>query len=83
MESLVLVTAVVGAVELLRRAKARDYFSAATIIVAGGLGILFGYLGAPGVADVWDGLMTGLGASGLVTVASRLKPDVSRGGEIQ
>lgn len=69
---LVLIPAVVGAVEFLRRLRDRDAFAAATIAVAGGIGALLGAVGAPGVADVYTGLVGGLAASGLVTVADRV-----------
>lgn len=72
MESVFIVTAVVAATELLRRAKVSDWFAVATIVVAGLIGAVAGALDAPGVADVWSGIIIGLGASGLVTVASRV-----------
>lgn len=69
---LVLVPAVVGAVEFLRRLQARDWFAAATIAVSGGIGALLGAVQAPGVTNAYVGLVGGLAASGLVTVASRV-----------
>jgi hypothetical protein len=72
MENLFIVTSVVAATEVLRRAKVSDWFAVATIVVAGVIGAAAGALHAPGVADVWTGIIAGLGASGLVTVASRI-----------
>lgn len=72
MENIFLVTAVVATVEFLRRVKVSDYFAAITILAAGAIGVAAGLLGAPGVADAWDGLVMGLSASGLVTVATRV-----------
>lgn len=69
---LVLIPAVVGAVEFLRRLQVRDYFAAMTIAVSAAIGVLLGVLGAPGVESAWIGLVGGLAASGLVTVASRV-----------
>lgn len=69
---LVLIPAVVGAVEFLRRIQIKDWFAALTILAAAIIGTLLGVLGAPGVADVWSGLVGGLAASGLVTVATRV-----------
>jgi hypothetical protein len=71
MESLFLVTAVVGAVEFLRRCKISDWFAAITIVVSAVIGMVYGGLDGPGVANMWEGLVIGLSASGLVTVASR------------
>lgn len=72
MESLFLVTAVVGSVEFLRRCQQRDLFAAATILVAAVIGALAGYFHAPGVSDVYTGIIMGLGASGFVTVAAKI-----------
>ena len=72
MENVFIVTAVVAATELLRRAKVSDWFAVATIVLAAVIGGVAGALDAPGVASVWDGIIAGLGASGLVTVASRV-----------
>jgi flagellar motor component MotA len=69
---LVLIPAVVGAVEFLRRIQIKDWFAALTILAAAIIGTLLGVLGAPGVADAWSGLVGGLAASGLVTVATRV-----------
>lgn len=72
MESVFLITAVVGAVEFLKRIQARDFFAALTIFVSALIGVLAGFFGAPGVVDVWAGLVLGLGASGLVTTAGKI-----------
>lgn len=71
MESVFLITAVTAAVELLRRLEARDYRAVATILVAAGIGALCGVLGVEGV-DVPTGILAGLSASGVVTIASRV-----------
>lgn len=72
LENLFIVTAVVAMTELLRRAKVSDWFAVATIVLSAVIGAVAGALGAPGVTDVWSGIVAGLGASGLVTVASRV-----------
>lgn len=69
---LVLIPAVVAAVEFLRRVKASDWFAAITILVSACIGVLLGVFGAPGVPDVWAGLTGALAASGIVTVATRV-----------
>lgn len=71
MESLFLVTAVAGVVELLRRLQVRDYFAAITIVAAAGVGALAGVFNVEGL-DVATGIVTGLSASGIVTVASKV-----------
>lgn len=71
MESLFILTAVAGATELLRRLYAKDYIGAITIAVAAGIGGLAAGLNVVDVA-VAEGIIAGLGASGLVTVASRV-----------
>lgn len=75
--SIVLVAAVVGAVEFLRRLQLHDYFAAITIAVSALIGVLCGVFHAPGVVDGWAGLVMGLGASGLVTVASKVNTSVT------
>lgn len=69
---LVLIPVIIAVVEFLRRVKVSDWFAAITIAVSGGIGLLLGLLGAPGVTDGWTGLVAGLAASGFVTAASRL-----------
>lgn len=71
MESIFIVTAVVGFVELLRRLQLRDYFAAITIVGSALIGVVAGLMHAPGVTDAWAGLVIGLGAPGLITIASR------------
>jgi hypothetical protein len=72
MEQTFIVTAVVAAVEFLRRAQVGDWFACASIIAAGAIGAVAGAFHAQGVVDVWTGIVLGLGASGIVTVASRV-----------
>lgn len=71
MQSLFVVTAVVAVVEFLRRLQVKDYFAAITIVVAALIGALAGAFEIEGLT-VATGIITGLGASGLVTVASRV-----------
>lgn len=61
--------AVVGFVELLNRVFDKDYRGAATIAVAGLAGALFS-----GAVDItpFNGLLIGFGASGLVTLGTRV-----------
>lgn len=68
----VLIPVIIAVVEFLRRVKVSDWFAAITIAVSGGIGLLFGLLGAPGVNSGWEGLVAGLAASGVVTAVSRL-----------
>lgn len=70
MESFFVVTAVVAATEFLRRLQVKDYFAAITIVVSAAIGALAGAAGIEGLT-VATGIVVGLGASGLVTVASR------------
>lgn len=72
MESLFLVTAVAGATEFLRRLHVKDYFAAIVIAVSTLIGLACGVFHAPGVPTIWTGIVFGLGASGFVTVASRI-----------
>lgn len=67
MEIASLTFAVVGAVEFVKRVFDKDFRSAAIIVVAGVVGAIL----APQIAVSWfNGLILGLGASGLVTTAS-------------
>lgn len=75
--AILLVTAVAGAVEFLRRVKVSDWFAAVTIAVSAVIGMVMGAMDAPGVPDVWTGLVLGLGASGFVTIASRVNTSAS------
>lgn len=70
--SIFIVFAVAGAVEFLRRLQVKDYFAAITIFVSAAIGLVAGAFGAPGVSDAWNGVIAGIAASGLVTVASRV-----------
>lgn len=74
---LVLIPAVVAFVELLRRLQAKDYFASLTIVGAGIIGLVLGVAHAPGVADAWAGLIGGLAASGVVTIATRVNTSSS------
>lgn len=75
--SLVLIPAIAGAVEFLKRLQIRDYFAAIIIAVSAVIGLLLGVFHAPGVADAWTGLVGGLAASGVVLVASKVGPTVT------
>lgn len=77
---LVLIPAVVAFVELLRRLQAKDYFASLTIVGSGVIGVLLGVFHAPGVADAWAGLVGGLAASGIVTIATRVNTSSSVSG---
>lgn len=74
---LVLIPAVVAFVELLRRLQAKDYFAALTIVGAGVIGTVLGLAHAPGVVDAWAGLVGGLAAAGVVTIATRVNTSSS------
>lgn len=71
MEFLLLTGAVVGAVEFIRRLFERDYQAAIIIFVAALIGGLYGFLGID-ATSVAEGIVVGLAASGLVTVANRV-----------
>ncbi len=61
--------AVVGAVEFIKRLATKDFTTAAVILTAGVVGALL----APQISVTWfQGLLIGLGASGVVTTASYL-----------
>jgi len=62
---------IIGIVELLKRIKLSDWFAVATIVLAALVGGLAGYFGVEGLT-VATGIVTGLAASGLVTVATRV-----------
>lgn len=72
MENAFIVTAVVAATEFLRRVNVRDWFAAVSILVSALIGGLAGYFHLAGTANFEAGLLIGLGASGLVTVANRV-----------
>lgn len=66
---LVLLMFVAGSTELVKRIYKKDYEAAAIIVVAA----LVGMLGALAVGVAWYlGIVVGLGASGLVTIASKI-----------
>lgn len=71
MESIFIVTAVVAVTEALRRAKVSDWFAVGTIFASAIVGALAVALNLVMGITVADGIILGLGASGLVTVASR------------
>lgn len=71
MEYLLLTGAVVGAVEFIRRMFEKDHEAAVIIFVAAFVGGLYGFLGID-ATSVAEGIVVGLAASGLVTVASRV-----------
>lgn len=71
MENVFVLAAVAGAVELIKRLQARDYWAALTILVSAAIGSLAGFFGIGGIS-VTTGLVLGLGASGLVTVAQKV-----------
>lgn len=60
---------VVGSVELLKRLFAKDWMAAATIAVAG---IVGGIFASQAGVTVFQGILIGLSASGLVTTVSRI-----------
>ena len=72
MENAFIVTAVVAATEFLRRVNVKDWFGAMTIVLSAVIGGLAGYFHLAGTANFEAGLLLGLGASGLVTVANRV-----------
>jgi hypothetical protein len=71
MESVFILVAVAGAVELINRVRLHDWYAAVTIVIAGAIGALTGLFGIDGVSVV-TGIELGLGASGLVTVVGKL-----------
>ena len=71
MEYIIVTTMIIGIVELLKRIKLSDWLAVATIVLAALVGGLAGYFGVEGLT-VATGIVTGLAASGLVTVATRV-----------
>lgn len=71
MEYLLLTGAVIGSVEFIRRLFERDYEAAVIIAVAALVGGLYGFLGID-ATSVAEGIVFGLAASGVVTVADRV-----------
>ncbi len=72
MESAYLIASIAGANELITRLRARDYWVALTIVVAGVIGALFGFYHVQGLADTLTGLLAGLAAAGSVTLVSHI-----------
>lgn len=70
--NLFIAAAVAGAVELLKRLHAKDYYAAAVIVVAAIIGGLSGAFHVQGLADAWTGVILGLSASGIITTASKV-----------
>lgn len=71
MEYLLVTAMVVGIVEFIKRLQLKDFYAAITILAAAGVGALAGVLGIEGI-NVATGIVVGLAASGLVTVASKV-----------
>ena len=70
-ESLFVTVAVVGATELFKRLRDRDYLGSLTIIAAALIGVLAGVYNVDGLS-VSSGLIVGLTASGVYSVASKV-----------
>lgn len=75
MESIFVLTAVAGATELLRRLYAKDLLAALTITASVVIGVVAALLNLVEGLSVAQGVVAGLAASGLVTVASRAGGD--------
>lgn len=71
MEYLLLTGAVVGAVEFIRRMFEKDHEAAVIIFISALIGGIYGFMGID-ATSVAEGIVVGLAASGLVTVASRV-----------
>lgn len=71
MESVFLVTAVVGFVELVKALEARNYRTVIIIVGAGLIGAIVGYFGIEGLT-VTTGIIAGLSASGVYKVGSEV-----------
>lgn len=71
MEYVLITGMVVGVVELVKRLFDRDFRAATIIVAAAGVGALCGVFGIQGV-DVATGIVIGLAASGVVTVAQKV-----------
>lgn len=71
MEYLLVTAMVVGVVEFIRRIQLKDFYAAITILASAGVGALAGLMAIQGI-DVATGIVVGLAASGLVTVASKV-----------
>jgi VIT1/CCC1 family predicted Fe2+/Mn2+ transporter len=62
-----LVAVIIGAVELITRLRAKDWWAAVTIGIAGLIGFLFGAANYYPGMDAVEGLVAGISASGVVT----------------
>lgn len=71
MQYVLLTTMIVGMVEAVQAGFERDWRTVVTIIFAGAIGALCGWLAVEGL-DVPTGIAVGLSASGLVTVAKKI-----------
>jgi hypothetical protein len=71
MEYILITTMVVGLVELVKRLFDRDYRGAIIILGATVIGALCGYFNVE-VQGVVQGIVVGLGAAGVVTVAQKV-----------
>jgi hypothetical protein len=60
---------IAGVTEMLNRARARDWWVVATIASAGIIGALFGWAQIDGLTSAVQGLATGFGTSGFISVA--------------
>jgi hypothetical protein len=78
-----LVLAVAGATEFLRRLQLRDYFAALTIVVAAVIGGVAGAFNVEGLPDVFTGVVAGLSASGLVRTAGAVTTRVVAPAEVK
>ena len=67
MENALLLASIAGLNELITRLKARDFWVAATIVLAASIGALFGYFHVQGLADALNGAIAGLSAAGVIT----------------
>lgn len=68
MEYILVTAMVVGVVELIRRIEQKDWYAALTILASAVVGALCGVFSVEGITVV-TGIVVGLAASGLVTVA--------------
>lgn len=71
MEAVFITTIIVALVELGKRLRDKDYMGALTIVGAAVVGGVCGALGIE-VQTVEDGILAGLSASGVVTVAQKI-----------
>jgi xanthine/uracil permease len=74
--SLFVLVAVAGVVELIRRAFARDWQGVIIISLSAVVGLLAGLFGIEGLTPD-NGIIAGLAASGLITVASKFGNNTS------